>query len=95
MTHAALVSVASLSAAMAAAGFAFGLAYFAALRRSIAFLAASADWHRPIALTLGRLAAAALFLLLAAKLGALPLLAAFVGFLAARAVALRAARRVG
>lgn len=89
----ALVPIPALAAAMAAAGFVFGLAYFAALRQSVAALAAGADWWRPAALTLGRIAAALVFLVLAAKLGAAALLAALAGFLAARAAALRAARR--
>lgn len=90
----ALIPISALVAAMAAAGFAFGLAYFAALRRSVAWLAAGSGWWRPAALTLGRIAAALVFLVLAAKLGAPALIAAFIGFLAARAAALRA-RRAG
>ncbi len=45
----------------------------------------------PALLTLGRFAAAAGFLGVAASSGALPLLTGFLGFLLARAAALRAA----
>jgi hypothetical protein len=44
-------------------------------------------------MTLGRVTAAGFLFAIAAKLGAAPLLAAFLGFLVARAAALRAARR--
>jgi hypothetical protein len=81
-----------LAAALAAAGFVVGLAYFAALRRTTAALAGSGGWRTPAALTVGRVAAALVFLFVAAKLGAVALLAAFAGFLAARAAALRAVR---
>jgi hypothetical protein len=48
----------------------------------------------PAALTLGRFAAAALFFAAAARWGALPLLSAFLGFLSARGVTLRATQRL-
>ena len=54
--------------------------------------AAGRGWFVPVALTLGRIAAAIIVLGLAAKLGAAALLAMFIGFLVARAVALRAGR---
>lgn len=82
------------TAAMAAAGLAFGLAYFAALRRTVLLLG-SGGRLGPAALSLGRIAAAVIFLGLAARFGAVPLLAAFLGFLLARALALRALRRPG
>jgi hypothetical protein len=78
-----------MTVAMACAGLAFGLLYFAALRRSVTLLAARRGWFGPLALTLGRIGAAAIFLGIAAKLGAGPLLAAFAGFLLARVLALR------
>ena len=73
-------------------GFAFGLVYFAALRRTVMLFATGRGWFVPVALTLGRIAAAIIVLGLAAKLGAAALLAMFIGFLVARAVALRAGR---
>ncbi len=79
----------ALLPAMSAAGLLFGLGYFAALRRALAFDAAGRSRLPAIALWALRFAAAALFLFSAAWLGALPLVAAFVGFLAARTIALR------
>ncbi len=73
----------------------FGLLYFAALKRCVALLVGGQGWLGPLALTLGRIGAAAGILFVAAKLGAAPLLAVFIGFLMARAVALRAERRAG
>jgi NADH:ubiquinone oxidoreductase subunit 6 (subunit J) len=84
-----------LAVAMGLAGFVFGLFYFAAVQRTAVLLAARKSWFAPLALTLGRIAAAAIFLTLAAKLGAASLLSAFLGFLLSRAVALRNAGRVG
>ena len=88
-------SMPELAVAMGIAGFIFGLFYFAAVQRTAALLAARKNWLGPLALTLGRMAAAAIFLALAAKLGAASLLSAFLGFLLARAVALRNAGRTG
>ena len=72
------------------AGIAAGQAYFGAMRRSLAAFAAGSRMA-PLLLTVGRLASILLFLLLAVRLGAPPLLAAFIGFLIARAIAVRAA----
>ncbi len=77
------------------AGFVVGLLYFATVQRTAVLFAAGRGWLAPVALTVGRIGAAATFLALAARLGAAPLLAAFAGFLLARAVALRVARRPG
>jgi hypothetical protein len=96
MTGAPSPSMPELAIAMGIAGFIFGLSYFAAVQRTAALLAArKKNWLGPLALTLGRMAAAAIFLTLAAKLGAASLLSAFLGFLLARAVALRNAARTG
>ncbi len=92
MTHEALISISSLTMTMALIGFAFGLAYFAALRRTVTLFAAGRGWFVPVALTLGRIGVAIIVLVLAAKLGAASLLATFIGFLLARTVALRAGR---
>jgi hypothetical protein len=75
------------------AGFVFGLCYFAAVERTSALLAARKGLLGPILLTLSRVAAATLFLALAAQLGNASLLSAFFGFLLARMVALRKAGR--
>jgi N-ATPase, AtpR subunit len=82
-----------VAALWAAAGGGFGLAYFAMLRRTAEILGAARGRATAVALTLGRLAAAIGFLALAAHFGTVPLLAAFLGFLAARARALRALRK--
>jgi F1F0 ATPase subunit 2 len=92
MSHEALISISSLTMTMALIGFAFGLVYFAALRRTVTLFAAGRGWFVPVALTLSRIGVAILVLVLAAKLGGASLLATFIGFLLARTVALRAGR---
>ncbi len=91
MMNALLLSVIAQAAAMALAGFVFGLVYFAALERTALLLVSGRGWLGPLAFTLGRMAAAVIFLGLAAKFGALTLAAAFIGFLLARSFALRGA----
>lgn len=90
-THDAVASVLAVSAC--AAGFAVGLAYFAALKRTVNLFGSGGGRLVAAALSIGRLVGMAGFLGLTAMLGAVPLLAAFLGFLAARAVAVRAVRR--
>lgn len=85
-------SHAALAAGWMLGGLVFGLAYFAALHRTVDIFGGGQGHLLPTALTLCRLAAAILFLGLAARFGALPLLTAFLGFLLARALALRAVR---
>jgi hypothetical protein len=85
----------AIAIAMAAVGFVFSLGYFAVLRRTAVLLTAGRGFILPAALTLGRFAAVTIFLGAAAKLGAVALLAAFLGFLLARAVSLRAVERAG
>ena len=88
-----LVSDLILACSGAAAGLAFGLLYFAGLRRNVNLVA---DYRRVAAavLILGRLVCAITFFGGAAKLGALPLLSAFLGFLLARTLALRTVRSI-
>ncbi|MGY3486939.1 hypothetical protein ACVW1C_004822 [Bradyrhizobium sp. USDA 4011] len=95
MTRTSLITHPELTLLTAFAGLTFGLAYFAALKRSVTLLVGSNSWFGPLALTLGRVGAAVGFLLIAAKFGAAPLLSGFAGFLVARALALRAERKVG
>lgn len=71
------------------AGTAVGLIYFAALRRSVTALVDNGGWLTPAILTIVRLVGIAIVFGFAAKLGAMPLLAAFIGFLIARAISLR------
>jgi hypothetical protein len=95
MTGLSFAPLTVLLVAAGLAGFILGLAYFAAVQRTALLFVAGGGWLAPVALTLGRIAAAVLFLALAARLGAAPLLAGFAGFLLARAIALRVARRPG
>ena len=78
---------------MAIAGFAGGQIYFAVLRHAVDELAARRGWLRPLTLSLQRLALAAVLFIMAAKLGAAALLAAFLGFIAARLWAVHSAKR--
>jgi hypothetical protein len=84
-----------LAALAGAAGFGFGLAYFAALGRNVALYLEGGGLAAATGLTLARLAAAVAAFAFAARLGALPLLATLLGFLVARFVALNARRRAG
>ena len=87
MTGVSLVSAAVL------VGLVFGLVYFAAVLRTVQLYIKGRSRFAMIALTLGRIAVAIAFFSLAARLGALPLLSSFLGFLLARVLALRVARR--
>jgi hypothetical protein len=82
-----------LTILMAGIGLAFGSVYFSALRRAVTQFVGGKGWIGPLALTLGRIGAAVGLLLVATKLGAAPLLGTFIGFLMARALALRAGRK--
>jgi N-ATPase, AtpR subunit len=95
MMHNALSIDAELPIIMAIGGFAFGLFYFMSLKRSVTLFVGGKSWLGALALTLGRIGACVVFLYGAARLGAAPLLAAFAGFLTARALALRAERKAG
>jgi len=82
-----------LAVLFAAGGLAFGWGYFAALQRGIDAYAAQGAVFKSLLWMLARLAAAALFFVFAVRWGAWPLVAAFLGFLAARQIAVRNARR--
>jgi len=82
------------SVASAIVGFAFGLLYFAMLRRGVRLFITGESWRRGLSLTLGRLAFALVFLVLVTRLGPLALVIAFAGFLVARVVAVARASRV-
>ena len=75
--------------AMLLAGTVLGFGYFRALHWT-AQLYGRGHFIGPAVLTLARLVGAAFFLGFAARLGALPALVAFLGFLLARALAMRA-----
>jgi len=74
----------------AACGFALGLAYFALLRRAIAEFAAQRGRQRLLLWSVARMLAAAVLLAAVAELGPAALLAALLGFVAARTRLLRA-----
>lgn len=80
-------------ALFAAGGFALGLAYFASLLHSIRFSIARQAWSQYTLLALARIAPAGLFFALAARWSLTALLAAFAGFLIARQITVRSARR--
>jgi hypothetical protein len=95
MTSTALIAAAGVALLMASGGFAMGLLYFAGLRRTIDLVVAGRERISQLALTLGRIGTAAICLGFAGVVGAVPLLATFVGFLLARNLAMRTARRAG
>ena len=84
-----------LAALAFVAGFGLGLVHFASLGRVSALFLAGGSPVRALALQFARLALLAGFLVLAARLGAAPLLAAALGVLIARAVVLRRFRKEG
>lgn len=75
--------------AAAGAGVLVGRLYFAALGRTVALYIGDGDTKRATALTVARIAGAVAFLVLAAELGAVALLAAGAGLLIARGRAIR------
>jgi len=77
---------------MACAGLAAGLLYFTALRRTSILLASGGGRTGLLVLWASRIGGAVVFLALAAKLGAAYLLAAFLGFLISRTIAVRIVR---
>ena len=99
------VAIPALAALSVAAGFVFGYGYFLALRRSIDYQSARGAGLHSLLWALARIAAATLFFAVlarwsAAAIGetarqwtAAALLAAFAGFIVARQLALRSARR--
>lgn len=88
-----LASTFLLASGMALAGLVFGLAYFRVLRRTVDLFAGGRGWVGPAALTLARIAGAVIVLSYMVRLGALPLLSGFLGFLLARIIVLRSAWR--
>lgn len=89
-----LAYAAGVALAMTLAGLAVGLAYFRGLRLTADLFAQGCGWTLPLGLTLVRLAGLFVFLLLVAQLGAAALIACFLGFLLARAIAVRSASQV-
>ena len=82
-----------LTLLFSAGGVGLGWGYFAALRHGVKLCVTRGAPLPGVYRTLARLAAAAAIFALAARFGAWPLLGAFIGFLAARQLAVRAAGR--
>jgi F1F0 ATPase subunit 2 len=93
MIHLTTAPTLALATAMMVGGAVLGLTYFACLKWTTDLFAAEGRWARLALLTLARLVAVVIAFALAARLGAIPLLAAFAGFLVARSIALRQGRR--
>ena len=81
-------------AACALAGLMLGMAYFASLRRGVRISVARHAWVPYMLSAAVRIAAAAAFFAFVVRWGMPALLGAFAGFLVARQLALRAARRL-
>jgi F1F0 ATPase subunit 2 len=90
-TSLASVSVVALLALLV--GLTVGLAYFRALRLTVDLFAEGRGALLPLGLTLIRFAGLIAVLLLAVQIGAAALLTLFLGFLLARKIAVRPARK--
>lgn len=95
MNDGAFTSTLVLAAIMALTGLACGLAYFRSLQWTVDSVVGGGGWLAPVALTLARIAGIVAVLAIVTRFGPIPLLACFLGVLAARAVALRSAKRAG
>ena len=82
-------------AAQLLVGFAVGVVYFKALRRTGMRLTARKGWLEPVALTASRIGVAVALFATAARIGAVALLVTLGGFLIARSVAVYRSRRTG
>jgi F1F0 ATPase subunit 2 len=74
-------------------GFAVGVVYFEALRRTAMRFTTRKGWLEPVALTASRIGIAVAVFAIAARFGAAALLVTFAGFLIARTVAVYRSRR--
>ena len=95
MNYDALGSISVLAFGAAFLGLNLGLVYFRALLRTAELLAGDRGWLVPAGLTLARVVGAILVLAFMARLGAIALLAAFLGFLLARKIALHSTGSAG
>ena len=95
MNYDVLGSIPVLAFGAAVLGLNLGLVYFRALLRTAELLAGDRGWLVPAGLTLARVVGAILVLAFMARLGAIALLAAFLGFLLARMIALHSAGSAG
>lgn len=94
IAHHALAILRPAIPVFAAAGFLLGTGYFASLRRGVRRSIVSHAWLQYVLWAIARIGAAVLFFVFAARWGAPALLAAFAGFLTARQLAVRTARRL-
>jgi hypothetical protein len=94
MTGAMLAATLVRVALFAVAGLALGAAYFLVLRRTVEVYLSGRQLFVPAFLTVARIAGAIVLLVVAGQFGAMALLAAFLGFLGARTLALRTTRRI-
>ena len=93
MSPNAIMEVLLAAVPAAALGAAGGWVYFRLLRLTIDSFVAGGGWRRGLVLTLARLGGVGALFWFAAQFGAVPLLAAFAGFLLARHVAVAASKR--
>lgn len=76
----------------AALGLALGFAFFVSLRINVGLYLGGGGWTAPLGLHLVRITVAAVAFWLAARQGAVPLVAMLAGFVAARPLAGRSVR---
>lgn len=94
ITHDLIASLRPALLLLAIAGLVLGMAYFASLRHGVHLSIASHAWLPYMLWAMARIAAAALFFTFAVRWGVVALIAAFSGFLIARQLAVRGARRL-
>lgn len=92
MTVDALKAGVRMATVFAVAGMGFGWAYFTVLRKAVQLCCVGISALQMSALTLGRIAAAIGFFMWVGRWGAVPVLAALLGFFAMRTVGLRSRR---
>lgn len=89
------ITTGALALAVAAGGMALGLAYFFALGRTVDALLGERHLAKVVGLTVLRIGGAIALLTVLAQFGPVMLLSGFAGFLGARMIATRRARRAG
>ncbi|WP_028465681.1 ATP synthase subunit I [Nisaea denitrificans] len=95
MNGADTITTGALALAVAAGGMALGLAYFFALGRTVDALVGARHTARVVGLTVLRIGGAIALLTVLAQFGPVMLLSGFAGFLGARLITTRRARRAG
>lgn len=95
MSYVDSITTGALALAVAAGGMALGLAYFFALGRTVDALLGERHLAKVVGLTVLRIGGAIALLTVLAQFGPVMLLSGFAGFLGARMIATRRARRTG